>query len=349
MRGFRSVSLLVLAPFLAATADSDDTVREAVSQYDMGNFGAAIELLEGVLAREPGNGLAGYELAMTHQAIGDLPTCIRVAETTLHGVREDPGQQHLVPELSMLLGSCYSASGDSGKALEVFLAALETAPDNYGLNFNVAITYSNTGDPASAVVHLERAIRARPAHPSAYYVIALAYQALGRHTESLLAHFSFLQYEFNTERTVLAARSAIDAAYANVSRDNGEVAIYVDSETDSEVINVLGVLLGTSAAVSLDEDGQIRDPVADSIANLFEVFVTVTAEIDDEEHPESILAAYLLPNTRRVEAAGSTRAFCYYVLTIAGVEGADEWLQSHEGQLDNLVQTFEMIAAGDPE
>jgi len=330
----------------ALTMETLQMIRDAVTHYDQGEFESAVTLLEQVLDLEPDNGLAAYELALTHQANRDLRSCITVAKRSLRRIKKDPDQAYHLPQLSMLQASCHSESGDTRRALKVFHTALKRTPDDYGLNFNIAITLLRNDEGEKAIQHLEAAIVAKPSHPSPYYILGIAYQAQNQSVLSVFANLTFLQHEFNTPRTNAAARAIIDVAYSGIAPDasGSGMTMIVDSLSSSGPpdITILSLALTTSAAAST-QDGQVKEP-AESIAELLQGFISTVTEVDLKSDQDSFFVSYLLRDIFAVEEAGVTLPFSYFVASTAGVEGASGWLDQHPEETDELAAYFEMLA-----
>ena len=348
----------------ADTTDSEQMTRDAIALFDQRDFAGAISLLEEVVDDDPKNGFAAYELAFSYQANGDLKPCIKVAKTALRKIRNDDAQAHLAPQLSMIQATCLSQSGDSKKALKVFEKALRSDPDNYDLNFNIAITLARTGEIDAAIDHLESAVAADPLHPSPYYVIGGLFGDRSETVKAMLSFMLFMQYEFNTERSADAARSIIDLAFSGVQTDSetGAATIFFDPglESDAGELASLSLLLGISAAASAP-DGEIKEPMSGTISDMFGLFISLAAGVSLESPDDSFTGSYLLPGVRSIKDAQVTTAFSYYVLSQAGVPGADEWLDGHGDETDELVAYLQRLQireedveapelpAGDPE
>jgi Flp pilus assembly protein TadD len=80
----------LLFPILAASADTEVMIREAISAHDQQDYGEAIRILSEVLELEPDNGEAAYELAFSHQANGDLKACSDIAGRALIVLQDVP-------------------------------------------------------------------------------------------------------------------------------------------------------------------------------------------------------------------------------------------------------------------
>ena len=347
--GILAASLLSvgIVPSIVLAEDTEQMIRDAVSFHDQQQYAKSVELLKRVLELEPRNDRAAYELAYTHQAAGDLESCVDVAGQALTRIRHEAGQSAIVPQLYVLLASCHSSAGDTERAIGVFRTALEDYPDDYGLNFNIAITLTNDGQHAEAIEYLKRAMDADPVHPSPYYIAGINYGQREQGAMAVLAFLVFLQREFNTDRCTAAAQAVFDIAFSRIETDpsSGKTTLYVDPQTDSDSQGTLTLTLGLSmAALAAAPDGRVEEPVEKSLAGLLQSFVKLAAEFQPEPDTDTLLASHLLPAVRRLEKEDVTEAFAYYVVRTAGVASADDWMDKHGSDVDALVGYFNRLA-----
>lgn len=341
--------VLTIVPGLAwgeEPVDAETLVSEGISAYDTGDYAAAIAAFEEALEINPANYTAAYELALTHTAAGNLESCIDVAREHVRQVRDNPDYVHMHSQLSMLQASCHSQAGETQEALRVFRAALEKDPDDYGLNFNIAITLAQDGQSDAALEHILKAATVNPTHASPYYVLGSLYYDSGRVVEGLLAYFVFLQREFNTQRAGQAAQFAIELSFSSVSQEDESLVISLAhlEGSDDDPLLPLEMFLSLTAASKIEGDS-IKEPVADSIAELLATFVSATNDLTEDVDPESFVAKYLLPDVAAIADADIDEPFAWFVASTAGVQGADEWLDDNPEQVDALVQHFQFQAA----
>lgn len=76
----RSLLLILLLAAPAFAEDLTPRIEEGIRLHDAGKYTEAIAVFREVLAKEPSNVLAAYELSLTYMTTGDAANCIAAAE-----------------------------------------------------------------------------------------------------------------------------------------------------------------------------------------------------------------------------------------------------------------------------
>ncbi|MCL2549908.1 MAG: tetratricopeptide repeat protein [Methanimicrococcus sp.] len=155
-------------------------------------FGRSLELyqkaaggFEQILADEPGNLTALYEIGKIRLALNDAQEAEKAFEDVL---RRDPA---FVPVYEYLAKMKFDA-GDYEAALSLLSDAQTKDPFNYEVMNLTGIIYSKKEDNEFALKCLERAIMLDPAHPKAHYNKALIFMKEERYEEAA-ASLSLIQ------------------------------------------------------------------------------------------------------------------------------------------------------------
>lgn len=342
LAGWIAALLLFSAGGPARAQDTGQIIRDAVALHDQGDFAGAIVLYEQILERQPENLMARYELGFSQQMSGDFTGCIATASYGLEQEAPwDDGFDHR-PNLFMSLGSCYSSNGDIEDALSTFRTGLAEYPDDYWLNFNISITLVNESQTAAAIGHLKKALIADADMSSPYYVLGLSYLEAREQIPAIFAFLSFLTLENDTERSSLAAQQIFETAFASTEIDeDGERSVIFVSPEDTDEGDFMSLSLFLSMAASASFSGEeIKEPVAETLANLLQTFFVSTAVADKAAYDDTFVGQYLMPRVFEVISSGATNAFSWFIVYIAGVEGAEEWLQSNTEEVDKLVEVL---------
>ena len=132
-----------------------DLLAEAVALHASGLTDVAVERYEMILAIEPGNALALYNLGQITQQQGDLQGAIDLYDRALQSD----------PELRSAAFNRAIALRDSGREVEAiaaFEAIISADPDSVGALFNLGNLLIARGDPARGVALVNRAVELDP-------------------------------------------------------------------------------------------------------------------------------------------------------------------------------------------
>lgn len=330
---------LFLSGFTAANEseqqDIEALISDGVALHDQRRYDDAIALYERALKLEPDNAFAAYEMALTYQAAGNLPACIRTASEALQRGDESNTQDLYVSGLYTLLASCHSASGDSEDALQVFRDGLRRFPNNYSLHLNIAVTLVNSGDPINAKQHLAIAMELDPAQPSPYFMLGELLRRQGNRSAALLAYMAFLHYESNTDRSYRAAANLINSMHAPKADDKPAVVTVDLSDELMEGYSGLQMAYYT-AKIERTNDDKLVEPLGENIASALHAFLRLVAAVEFDIDDRDILVDQLLPKSVRIVEAGSAESFAWFVVALARIPGAREWLDTHSAEVDQL-------------
>ena len=70
-------------------------------------------------------------------------------------------------------------------------------------------------------------------------------------------------------------------------------------------------------------------------------FIDRTAEFETFGGEDSVIATNMLPPLRQLRDEGLSGVFSRYVVMLAGVDGAGEWLDENSGAVDSMVEYFD--------
>ena len=140
------LALLPSPPIPASPAGNPpgDLLREGIQLYAQGDFEGAESLFLRVLATDPRNPLAHYELALTLLAAERYEECVAMAR------RGEKLSQNLAGPMIALAGNCLDLDGKGAKAVKLYRQGLRRYGEHYSLRFNLAVALNGQGDSARA-------------------------------------------------------------------------------------------------------------------------------------------------------------------------------------------------------
>jgi tetratricopeptide (TPR) repeat protein len=256
----------VLACTFDEAAQSEETralLQEGVALHDRGDYAGAARRYQQVLAKDPENLAALYELTATEMAWGHNEEAVQHAGAAVRC------RSHYRPYLFTSLGSALDNLNNPGAAIAAFqegliecAAAQARGPVGEDLLrakemllYNLSMTLLKQGRHDEARARAEEAVLIRPSHASAYLVLAAAHQRLGNRVPALLALLRFLCLEPATERSKRIARQIAELMDAGVDRDKRTLNVAASNASSEGDFRAAELLLGVvSAAGGPDAD-----------------------------------------------------------------------------------------------
>lgn len=322
------ICLLLFVLAMPLVAQEDPRIVEGIALHDARKYDEAIAKYKAVLADDPANELAKYELALSYQAKGDHAQCRAVAEPLV----ETAAKYRL--QLLTTLGNCLDAAGEPQKALEVYKRAMALAPDNPTLLYNYAVTLVGTNQISEARATLKKAVAARPSHTSSRYLLGRVFEAEGFRAPALLEYLRFLSLEPSTARAKDAAARTVALLNHGVERTGPKnINITVDPKPRSEEGDFKGweTILALSAGARMGEENAKK---SDFEANLDHL---VVALLMLAESPGGIGPVYTatqnVPFFVELHERKLLEPFAAVALSSLQLKGSEEWRKLNEKKL----------------
>lgn len=268
----------ILACTFDEAAQSDNAralIMEGVALHDRGDYAGAARKYQAVLAKDPENLVALYELASTEMAWGHNQEAVDHA---------GPAVRCRSPyrlDLYATLGSALDNLNNPGAAIAAFQEGLHecAVAEAEGrasqrlllskelLLYNLSMCLVREGRHDEARARAEQAAMIRPAHPSPYLVLGAAQDRLGNRIPALLALLRFLCLEPTTARTQRVAQQVLSLMDAGVDREKRTLSVAPSPESSEGDFRAAELLLGVVAAAG-DQDVATRQKQLTGLAEL---------------------------------------------------------------------------------
>lgn len=266
---------ILLCSFAAFADEPADAIRRGISLYDAGKYDEAIAVFHGVLANDPQNELAAYELALTLEAKGDYAQCRSVIEPRAKKKGRYQGMMYA------LLGNCLDMSGEGKRAIDAYRKGLRVAPDDPHLLYNLSVALVGQGKLDEARKMLKKEVTLSPLHGSGQLVLAQVFAAQNFRSAAAVQYLRFLAVEPSGPRAREAAGTMLRLLNAGVDRkDEKNVTITIDSEARKEegdyaTLEMMLAIAGAAATLpekaSLTDFERTRQQVASTLKMLVEI------------------------------------------------------------------------------
>ena len=298
--------------------DIDHYLRDGIKHHQAGNYDTAITQYKSALAIDPSHSAALYELGLTYMSAQRNHECIAVLKKGLKT------SDSLRTELTMLLGTCYSQSGDTQRAIDVYLSGLRSAPNDSSLHYNVAITYAKNLENSKAIYHLQQSIKNNPAYASPYLVLGEMYRRTNRRVPAVFFFMQFALLEQNTNRTRIAARGVFSLS-APDGQANNNIAVNLDSDEDADAFLALDIGL-QMLAMEAGASGK-KNQARDHVGVLMGLLELTSGFKNDKEIASTFIWQYAGKNINALYAQNNFEHYAYSLANKASLQGAEQWLQ----------------------
>jgi tetratricopeptide (TPR) repeat protein len=328
------LALLIAVP---AIAGQDPRIAEGTALHDAGRYDEAIAKYLTVLADDPSNGSASYELAYSYQAKGDYSKCIAVL-TPLSGA-----ESVLLPKILASLGNCLDSSGDAQGAVVAYRKALALAPDDPSTLYNLGVTFVGQSKLDEARDVLKKELIARPGHASGHYALAHVFDAQSFRSAAVLEYLRFLALEPATPRAKIAATNLLALLNLGVEDKgvgkDGKKAINVKIDTNSRTEE--GDFHGWEMGISIASAGRFTTEDKDKNATEFDIArgqlgSTLAMLIEMKDAPASYSGKQNVPFFATIEQHKLLDTFAGAVLQSLDLKGSDAWMQENAKGLQDL-------------
>jgi len=305
-------------------------VREGVALHDRGDFDGAIRKYEAVLAENPSNVLALYEMSYAYTEKKDYKKAVEIA---LRGAQYKSDQ---LGGFYLLVGNNLDLLGETSKAIEVYKKGLKLFPGEGALHFNLAVAYKNAGKLDDAKKSLKASTVANPNHTSSHLLLAVIFFNTGYRTPALLAALRFLTLEPASQRSPTALRIVREVlgGGATPGSNPNEINLSLDlnPKKDEGDFGSMDMILGLSGALALTEKEKGKTETQ-RIAGQLESVLAVLAEQVGKKKQSTYVYQYYVPYFIELKQKGHVEAFVHHALQASGLPGTREWVEANGGRI----------------
>lgn len=322
----------------AAQTDTDSRIERAIEQMDGGHFDEAARLLRTVLAEDPKNFTANYEMGFL------LYQQERYAES-VEVLRRLKRKDY--PPLYQMLGNAYDMAGDRKRAVKTYKEGLKHNPDAGRLYLELGNIAYAEGQYDRALGYYRTGATVDPAHASNYRSQALLYATSTEPVWALVWGEMFMNRERGSRRTSDMSRK-LGEIYRNNIVIESDSAVRVTFSRNQR-ISQEGFRLRIPFGTAVFEVGVLAALTADGIpdsltlavlSDMRERFVDTYFEKYDRMLLDDDAVRPLMAYQRRVKEAGMMRPYTYWVLSQGFPEEFDRWRDAHPRQWSEFIEWF---------
>lgn len=308
-------------------------INEGVKLHDSKKYSEAVAKYEQVLAENPDNTVAIYELAMSHFTMGNKVKAMETAHR---------GSKYKSDELALFYGVMANVVDDVGKPLEaekIYRDAIkilgddkENFPHLSELHYNLAVTYVRQKKYTEARPELKKAVEFNHKYPSPHFLIALVYNGTKYKIPAMVSAARLISLEFNSARTKQAA-DIISGILKAPQKDSktGNINLFMDlnAPKDEGDFGMYDLMLGTLMIANEKEDkGKSENELfAEALDSLFAMIT------EDKKLKATFIGKNYVPFLADMKKQNHTKPFAYLVRYHSGDKDALKWITENDARL----------------
>ncbi len=318
----------------ASTPAQDETIKAGVALHDQGKFDEAIAKYQTVLAENPDNVTAQFEMAFSYLAKKDFTKSLEVARA---GAAYD---SELQPEFYDLMAAALDSSGQSEQAIDTYKRGIAIAPGAGFLYYNMAVTYlESLKNEPDARRTLEQGVVADPTTPSTHLLLGQLFQKGGYQTPALLALSTYLIYEPASAQSLqgyglwrIVLRGGL-GMMGDMMPGPGAVG---PSKTDEGNFAEVDAQLAPSYQALVAAQGQGTDEIRALVVQMDRILAAVQASA--AKGGSSFVGSHYVPYFVELKRRDLVEPFVYWVCQNAPITGVRDWLVANPDRVKAFVE-----------
>lgn len=308
-------------------------IRDGVKQHDRGNYDAAIKRYEEVLAENPDNVEALYEMSFSYSMKNEHRKSLEVA------YKGAMYKSDMLPLFYLQIGNNLDILGEPDKSVKVYKAGIKLRPGMAMLHYNLAVTYRNIGKLDDARKTVKQAITIDPQHPGSHAILAAVWHEGRYRTPALLAAARFLVLEPRSTRAIALLKIVKDVLGAGVTAGpNNQISIFVDTaaKKDEGDFSVMDVVLGMGAALGMSEKNKGKSEI-ELLVGQFERYLAIMSEHSGKADRSKFTWKFYAPYFFEMKQKNFVEPFIYYVTQADGREETMNWLGANNTRVADFL------------
>jgi len=316
-----------------STGQQQLLIREGVVQHDKRNYDAAIARYEEVLAENPNNVEAIYELSFSYAMKKDYRKSLDYA------YKGAMYKSDMLPGFYLQIGNNLDELGEPKKSIEVYKAGIKLMPRMALLHYNLGVTYRDMGKLDDAKKAVKRSLTLNPNHPGSHAVLSTLWYATRYKTPSLLATCRFLVLEPRTDRSTTGLQLMKTVLGGGAKRDgSNQITIFIDTaaKKDEGDFTVMDFVLGTGGAMAMSEENKGKTEMR-LLTERFERFFGIMSEQQPKADRNSFTWKFYAPYFIELKQKKFVEPFVYYISQADGNEETVKWLAANKARVGDFL------------
>jgi tetratricopeptide (TPR) repeat protein len=326
IRASATIVILAATAIDATASDAADRMERAGALHHVGDYDGAIAAYQEILALDPGDLDAQYQLAYSTFLKGDYAGTVALAETAI-AAKPDRRAGYYV-----FLGTSRGLLGDWTEGESVFRRGLAIWPDDSVLHFHLGVSLGAQGEFDGASAEFESALRRSPYHASNWRALADSLERSGRKGRAFAAYARSLTLDKGSQGAVRAARRLREMVFEG-ARSTGD-SLRIDVRVPGGAARNEGATesMGLGLVAALRYADEWKD---ETDSRFFVYAVDRILELMSAMHPDAAVGdadfwgPYAFTYFDESRAKGHMEAMAYDLLAPTGDAEAVRWRRDH--------------------
>lgn len=323
----RFLYLFLLAfPALPALAqkiplvNSGEVLAKGKVLYDSGDYAEAIREFQKVPERDTNYVLVLAETALTHLAATQYDEVLALCEKGL--AKPSPH----APSFYRYRAIAEDKKGDLDKSVKLFREAIEKFPADYGLLYNLGVTYYNNGQYEKAVQTFFEVLSFNPFHSGSHLNLGRIAIGQGRKTHAMLSLGMYLSLSNSDNARLVLLNNFLD----NQVSDEGSIPLFGMNEAEKmdQIIR---------AKIAMEQNFKSEIAVNAAVVRQYELFYQQLNLIGKDE-ADPWVKTYM-PIFRFIQEHDHAETFIYYLLSSSSNATVKKWLSKNKKRLDAFFES----------
>ena len=310
---FRHVCLVFLALLAFRTSaqqipliNSGEVIEKAKILYDSGDYAEAIKEFSRVPERDTNYVLMLTETALTHIAAEQYDEALAICDKGL------ARPSAYAPYFFRYRAIAEDKKGNLEKSIKVFRESIEKFPADYGLLYNLGITYYNSKQYEKAAETFFQVLSFNPFHAGSHLNLGRLAIGQGRKTHAMLSLGMYLSISNTDNQRLVLLNNFLD----NQVTDEGTIPLFGlnDAEKMDQIIR---------AKIAMEKNFKSEIPVTAAVVRQYEMLFQ-QLNIIGNNTDDPWVKAYL-PIYRYIKDSQQAEPFVYHILSSSSIAAVKKW------------------------
>ena len=309
-----------------STPEQRAIINEGIKLHDEGDYDGAIGKYESVLAANPDNISAIYEMSFSYFAKKDYKKAMEISEK---GIEYN---SNLLPAFYMQIANCLDDLGDWEKAVDIYKDSIKQDPQQHLFHYNLALTYSHHQMQDLAISHLKEELYLNPTHSSSNLLLGFSFEENGYRIPSIFALSRFLILEPRSRRSANALarlQKAINGGVVAKDEKNISITLNPDSKKDEGDFDSLQMALSLVSAGRFLEKNSNKSAIEKEVEQFRSFFQILLEMVGKEQSKLKFTGEYYVPYFLEMQKQGYVEAFVYVIHSGGKDEEVRDWLDKN--------------------